>query len=176
MICFSNTAGHLYQIVSNHNPMKFYICHWSLYLVISPMIVVLIYVKSWLSTVFIMLYDNPDYYAPSKLYEMSLWDVHMSSLGSVVGDKVKWKTALNTYIKTLFLIILYVWQIYQIYMYFEKMLTWNYQKNIKNGNYLYHTTLDSAILAVMQCSALLRSCCLCSSFKSSRVMARSTQL
>lgn len=70
------------------------------------MIVVLIYVKSWLSTVFIMLYDNPDYYAPSKLYEMSLWDVHMSSLGSVVGDKVKWKTALNTYIKTLFLIIL----------------------------------------------------------------------
>lgn len=62
------------------------------------MIVVLIYVKSWLSTVF-MLYDNPDYYAPSKLYEMSLWDVHMSSLGSVVGDKVKWKTALNTYIK-----------------------------------------------------------------------------
>lgn len=107
MICFSNTAGHLYQIVSNHNPMKFYICHWSLYLVISPMIV-LIYVKSWLSMVFIMLYDNPDYYGPSKLYEMSLWDVHMSSLGSVVGDKVKWKTALNTYIKTLFLIILYV--------------------------------------------------------------------
>lgn len=119
MICFSNTAGHLYQIVSNHNPMKFYICQWTLYLVISPMIVVLIYVKSWLSTVFIMLYDNPDYYAPSKLYEMSLWDVHMSSLGSVVGDKVKWKTALNTYIKTLFLIILYVWQVSNLHVFWE---------------------------------------------------------
>ena len=99
-------------------PMKFCICHWSLYLVISPMIVVLIYVKSWLSTVF-MLYDNPDYYAPSKLYEMSLWDVHMSSLSSVVGDKVKWKTALNTYIKTLFLIILYVWQVSNLHVFWE---------------------------------------------------------
>lgn len=155
--------------------MKFYIRHWSLYLVISPLIVVLIYVKSWLSTVFIMLYDNPDYYAPSKLYEMSLWDVHMSSLSSVVGDKVKWKTALNTYIKTLFLIILYVWQVSNLYVFWENA-DLKLPKNIKNGNYLYHTTLDSAILAVMQCSALLRSCCLCSSFKSSRVMARSTQL
>lgn len=66
-----------------------------------------------------MLYDNPDYYAPSKLYEMSLWDVHMSSLGSVVGDKVKWKTALNTYIKTLFLIILYVWQVWNLHVFWE---------------------------------------------------------
>lgn len=66
-----------------------------------------------------MLYDNPDYYAPSKLYEMLLWDVHMSSLGSVVGDKVKWKTSLNTYIKTLFLIILYVWQVSNLHVFWE---------------------------------------------------------